>query len=168
MKRFQRACLPRLWAGTRVRGPGPGLSSEDAGLSGGLFLLLGSSLLGLPWVLPVALSAVLAAGLVRDEGEPRILHRCPEAWPCPFFPGYCGVLVPCALESGPSGVRTRVVFPAWLPPLLVSARPSPSASWVGPRVEAWPSSGWPWVSWWLPCGGVVDFLWVPRRLGSSK
>ena len=35
VKRFQRACLPRSLAGTRVRGPCPGLSSEDAGLSGG-------------------------------------------------------------------------------------------------------------------------------------
>ena len=77
MKRFQRACLPRLWAGTRVRGPCPGLSSEDAGLSGGLFLLLGSSFIGLPLVLPVAKSAGLAAGLVWDGGGGgRILHRC--------------------------------------------------------------------------------------------
>ena len=46
------------------------LSSEDAGLSGGLFLLLGSSFIGLPLVLPVALSAGLAAGLVWDGGSP--------------------------------------------------------------------------------------------------
>ena len=83
-------------------------------------------------------------------GEPRIPYRCPGAWPCPFFPGCCAVSIPCALESGPVGVRTRGVSPVWLPALLVSVLPVASASWVG----AWPS-----VTSLLPvcssCGGVL-------------
>ena len=85
-----------------------------------------------------------------EWGEPRIPHRCPGAWPCRFFPGCGAASIPCALESGLAGVRTRGVSPAWLPALLVSALPVASASWVG----AWPS-----VTSLLPvcssCGGVL-------------
>ena len=47
-----------------------GLSSEDAGLSGGLLPLLGSSFPGLLLVLPVTQGAGLASGLLRDGGSP--------------------------------------------------------------------------------------------------
>ena len=78
MKRFQRACLPWLWAGTRVRGPCPGLSSEDPGLAGGLLPFLGRSFPGLLLVLPVSLGAGLAAGLVRDGGSRPAFYTDPE------------------------------------------------------------------------------------------
>ena len=54
----------------RDEGPRPvsGVSSEDAGLSGGLLPFLGSSLPGVLLVLPVALGAGLAPGPVRYRG----------------------------------------------------------------------------------------------------
>ena len=130
------------------------MSSEYAGLTGGLLPFLGSSL---PWPAfgtPGGAWSRSGTGSRPGWEEPRIPHRCPGAWPCPFFPGCCAASIPCALESGPAGVRTRGVSPAWLPALLVSALPVASASWVG----AWPSSGWsssvwPWGFWWLPWGG---------------
>ena len=106
-------------------------------------------------------------------GGPRIPHRCPGAWPCRFFPGWCPASIPRALESGPAGVRTRGVSPAWLPALLVSALPVASAAWVGAWPSSgWSSSGWPWGFWWLPCGGwwiswALPGGWAPR-MGSCR
>ena len=97
----------------------------------------------------------------RGWREPRIPHRGPGAWPFPSFAAWCGVLGLCALESGSAGFHTRGGSPAWLPALLVSARPVASASWAGARLCAWPSSGWlasvwPWVLRRSSCGA----LWI--------
>ena len=63
--------VPRFRALTMGPRLGPGrLSSEYAGLSGGLFPLLPGFLTGLLVVLPVLFGTCLAPGLVRDGGSP--------------------------------------------------------------------------------------------------
>ena len=65
----QRPDLPRLRAGTRVRGPCLGLPSEEGRLARGLVPFLVNSFPSLFLVLPVSQGAGLASGFVGDGGS---------------------------------------------------------------------------------------------------
>ena len=144
------------------------MSSEDAGLTGGLLLFLGNSLPGLLLVLPVALGAGLAPGLGRDGGSPAFHTDAQELGLVPSFLGAAPHQFLALWSLGPLAfVLAAFLLPGFqlcwcrLYPWLRRPGLGRGLLPVGRLLFGLGVSG--------GCpGGVVEFLGLTRRLGSSN